>query len=215
MGALASAFALVFLAEFGDKSMLLVLAVATRVRAAVLLAAIAVSAALLMAAAVLLGAVAGELLPRRPVEVGAALLFVTVGAWTLRASLPAGEEGAADGDGAGDEQPRRGAQALLARAAGVRGRGSTLLLAAAVGGALVIAELGDKTQLAAISLAGVEAGEGALVWAGATAGMVAADALAVIAGARLAQALPRASWSARRGALFVAAGLALLAVAVL
>ncbi|MDA0256920.1 MAG: TMEM165/GDT1 family protein, partial [Chloroflexi bacterium] len=92
MGALLSAFALVFLAELGDKSMLLVLAVATRVRAGVLLATIAVSAALLMAAAVLLGAVADELLPRRPIEVGAAFVFLAVGGWTLRASIADGDE---------------------------------------------------------------------------------------------------------------------------
>ena len=213
MGALLSAFALVFAAELGDKSMLLVLAVATRVRASVLLAVIAVSAALLMAVAVLLGAVADELLPRRPIEVGAALVFLAIGGWTLRASL-AGGEAAADVEGE-DERPRRGVQALLARAAGVESRGSTLLLAAAIGGALVVAELGDKTQLAVVSLAGVDAGAGALVWVGATAGMTAADAIAVLAGARLARALPAQLIERIAAVLFLAAGLALLALAVL
>jgi putative Ca2+/H+ antiporter (TMEM165/GDT1 family) len=188
--------------------MLLVLAVATQVRAALLLATIAISAALLMAVAVVLGAVAGELLPRRPIEVGAALVFLAVGVWTLRAP-DIGE------DGAGDAEPRRGAQALLARAAGSDARGASLLLAAAIGGALVLAELGDKTQLAVISLAGVERGEGVLVWAGATAGMTAADAIAVFAGARLARTLPPRLLTRAAGALFVAAGLALLGVAVL
>ncbi len=210
MGALLSAFALVFLAELGDKSMLLVLAVATQVRAALLLATIAISAALLMALAVVLGAVAGELLPRRPIEVGAALVFLAVGVWTLRTPDIGGGE-----DGAGDAEPRRGAQALLARAAGVDARGASLLLAAAIGGALVLAELGDKTQLAVISLAGVERGEGVLGWAGATAGMTAADAIAVVVGARLARTLPPRLLDRAAGALFVAAGLALLVVAVL
>jgi len=213
MAALVSAFALVFLAELGDKSMLLVLAAATRVRAAVLLPAIAVSAALLMAAAVVVGGVAGELLPRRPVEIGAALLFLAVGVWTLRASLadPRDDtEGAADEAGAGG-----GVRALLARAGRAHGRGAPLLLGAAVIGALVLAELGDKTQLAVISLAGVEPAEAALVWVGATAGMTVADGLAVVAGARLARALAPQLVERGAAALFLAAGLALLALAVL
>jgi putative Ca2+/H+ antiporter (TMEM165/GDT1 family) len=214
VGALLSAFALVFAAELGDKSMLLVLAVATRVRAPVLLAVIAISAALLMAVAVVLGAVADELLPRRPIEVGAALVFLAIGGWTLRASLVGGGEVAAD-VGSEHERSRRGVQALVAQAAAVESRRSMLLLAAAIGGALVIAELGDKTQLAVVSLAGVDAGEGALVWVGATAGMTAADAIAVLAGARLARTLPAHLIERVAAVLFVAAGLALLALAVL
>lgn len=210
MGALASAFALVFLAELGDKSMLFVLAIATRVRAAVLFPVIAVSAALLMAVAVVAGGVAGDVLPRRPVEIGAALVFVAVGVWTLRDSFA---EGATEVPDDGEEQSRRGVSALLARVRRFDAAGAPLPLGAALAGAFFIAEFGDKTQLAAISLASVDPREGALVWAGATAGMTAADAIAMVAGARLARLLPPLLVERVAGILFVFAGLTLLGFA--
>ena len=207
MGTLASSFALIFLAELGDKSMLLVLVVAARARIAVLLPAVALSAALIMGAAVLIGATAGEILPRRLAEAGSALLFVAVGAWTVHASFAGGED-----DGAGE--PEHGVPALLARARRADTRWAPLVLGAVLVVGLTVAELGDKTQLATISLAGVDPGRGLLVWLGAAAGMTAADALAIVAGVRLARLLPGPTVERLSGALFIVAGLVLAVLAV-
>jgi putative Ca2+/H+ antiporter (TMEM165/GDT1 family) len=54
----------------------------------------------------------------------------------------------------------------------------------AVGTAFFVAELGDKTMLARITLATQKG------WLGSTVGMVAADALAIVVGAMLAKKLP-------------------------
>ncbi len=204
MGTLASSFALIFLAELGDKSMLLVLAVATRTRVAVLLSAVALAAAAIMGAAVLLGATAGEILPRRLAEAASALLFVAVGVWTLRASLAGGED---------DESHGHGLPGFFQRARQVDSRWAPLLLGAALVAALTVAELGDKTQLATISLAGVDPGRGLLIWAGAAAGMTAADAIAILAGVRLARLLPGPLVERAAGVLFIVAGLVLAALA--
>ena len=205
MGTLASSFALIFLAELGDKSMLLVLAVATRARIAVLLSAVALSAVLIMGASALVGATAGEILPRRLAEAASALLFIAVGTWTVRASL------AGDGDGAQEH----GMPDFLRRARGVDARWAPLLLGAALVAGLTIAELGDKTQLGTISLAGADPDRAVLIWAGAAAGMTAADVLAIVAGVRLARLLPGRLVERVAGVLFIVAGLVLALLAVL
>ena len=75
---------IVFVAELGDKSQLLALALAARHRAAIVLAGIAGAAATMLGIAVVVGAIAGQTLPQRPVQVVAGLLFVGFGIWTLR-----------------------------------------------------------------------------------------------------------------------------------
>ena len=58
----------------------------------------------------------------------------------------------------------------------------------AVGGVFFLAELGDKTMLATITLATTEGLFG--TWLGSTLGMVAADALAILVGRQLGARLP-------------------------
>ena len=73
---------------------------------------------------------------------------------------------------------------------------------------LFLAELGDKTQLATLALASTNGAVG--TWAGATAGQVAADALAVVAGARLGARLPERTLRLISAAAFVIFGVLLL-----
>ena len=54
--------------------------------------------------------------------------------------------------------------------------------------AFLLAELGDKTMLATVTLAATESAWG--VWAGSTLGMVAADALAIVWATSSAPACP-------------------------
>jgi putative Ca2+/H+ antiporter (TMEM165/GDT1 family) len=84
-----------------------------------------------------------------------------------------------------------------------------------IGTAFFLAEIGDKTMLATITLATTEEPIG--TWLGSTAGMVAADAIAIVAGATLGARLPErairlfaAAAFVVFGALLVLAGLGIL-----
>lgn len=191
MEALLSAFGVVFLAELGDKSMLLSLTAATRYRWWVVLAAVSAASAVLMALAVAVGGVAGELLPDRLVAAVAALLFIGFGLWTLLG----GEE---DEDEALEAAPR-----------------SNLRVFFALSAVFLLAEFGDKTQVATLSLAGLQSGSALLVWAGATGAMIAVNALAIGAGSRLHRYLPERLIRVSAGVLFLVFGVGTIALALL
>jgi Ca2+/H+ antiporter, TMEM165/GDT1 family len=159
----------IFVAELGDKSQLMALTFATRLRAVPVLAGITAATALVHLASVLLGAAVGVVLPTGPISILAGLAFFGFAAWTLRGDVLTE-----------DEQRRADADA---------GARSAML---AVGGAFFLAELGDKTMLATVTLAADNPGVIALagVWAGSTIGMVAADALAIGVGRLLGRRLP-------------------------
>ena len=80
------------------------------------------------------------------------------------------------------------------------------VLAASV--AFFLAELGDKTMLATITLATQEGWLG--TWVGSTVGMVAADALAIGVGAVLGRKLPERTIRFGAAALFALFGLLLV-----
>jgi Ca2+/H+ antiporter, TMEM165/GDT1 family len=78
----------------------------------------------------------------------------------------------------------------------------------AVGSAFLLAELGDKTMLATITLASQNGWAG--TWLGATLGMVAAAALAIIVGRQLGKRLPERAVRYVAAALFAGFGVWLL-----
>lgn len=78
----------------------------------------------------------------------------------------------------------------------------------AIGVAFFLAELGDKTMLATVTLATTEAWLG--TWIGSTLGMVAADALAVIVGRQLGTRLPERAIRWGAAASFVVFGVILV-----
>jgi putative Ca2+/H+ antiporter (TMEM165/GDT1 family) len=163
-GDLLTAFGLVFLAELGDKSMLLAVAFALRYRPWPVLGGIAIAAFTMLGLATVVGAALGAALPERAVAIGGGLLFLGFGVWTLL----------------GDDDDDDEAGSL---------RSSSVLLG--VTAAFFVAEFGDKTMLATLALAGGQAP--VPTWLGAGAGMTAASgiaiALAVAAGARLPERL--------------------------
>jgi putative Ca2+/H+ antiporter (TMEM165/GDT1 family) len=161
--ALLVSFGVIFVAELGDKSQLMALAFATRYPIVPVLAGIGIATAIVHAVSVVVGAALGAALPTRPITIVAALAFIGFGIWTLR------------GDQLTDDEQQRAA----------RTSGHTLI---AVGTVFFLAELGDKTMLATITLATKEGLLG--TWIGSTLGMVAADALAIIAGRQLGARLP-------------------------
>jgi len=156
-------FGLIFVAELGDKSQLMALTFATRYRAITILAAILTATALVHLASVAVGAALGAALPTDAISIVAGVAFLGFAAWTWR------------GDELGDDDEARATR--LNR---------SVFFTVAV--AFLLAELGDKTMLATITLA---TDHGALgVWIGSTLGMVAADALAIVIGQQLGKRLP-------------------------
>ncbi len=161
--ALLVSFGVIFVAELGDKSQLMALTFATRFRMAPVLIGITAATALVHALSVLAGAALGAAIPTRALNIAAAVAFVGFGLWTLR------------GDHLSESDEQRAARPA---------RNAIL----AVGTVFFVAELGDKTMLATITLAARSDGLG--TWAGSTLGMVAADALAIIVGRQLGARLP-------------------------
>jgi len=175
------ALGVVFLAELGDKSQLLALTLAARRPAGQVLLGVGLAALLLQGVSAAAGAALSAAVPTRTVVLVAGLSFLVAAALTLRRS--------------NDEPVRPASRA-----------GSTVLLSF---GALLMAELGDKTMLAGAALATREAP--VLTWLGGTAGFVAADALAVLVGMTLFRRLPVRQVRLGTAALFAVLGLVLLA----
>lgn len=163
LDALLISFGVIFVAELGDKSQLMALAFATRYRALPVLAGITAATAVVHLLSVVVGALVGAALPARPVNLLAGLAFLGFAAWTLR------------GDELSEDEAARAK----------RSTGSAVLAASL---AFFLAELGDKTMLATITLATREGLAG--TWAGSTLGMVAADAIAILIGHHLRHRLP-------------------------
>jgi Ca2+/H+ antiporter, TMEM165/GDT1 family len=156
-------FVVVFVAELGDKSQLMALAFAIRYRALPVLIGITIASALVLGVSVLAGAFLGSSLPQEAVSIVAGLAFFAFAVWTWR--------------GDSDDEPDRSAVRSAYRSPVV-----------AVGVAFFLAELGDKTMLATITLATTEAWLG--TWIGATLGLVTADGLAIVLGRQLGSRLP-------------------------
>lgn len=164
LASFAISFGVIFLAELGDKSQLMAMTFAARYRAITVLIAITIATALVHLVSVLLGAVVGVALPTHVINVIAGIAFLGFAAWTLRGDELTAEEAAK----------------------AERERSRSVLLT--VGLAFFLAELGDKTMLATITLA---TDRGLLgTWVGSTLGMVAADALAIVVGHLLGARLP-------------------------
>jgi len=175
--------AAIFVAELGDKSQLMALALATRHRALPVLIGITLATAAVHAVSVVVGVLIGASLPTHVINVAAGLAFLGFAWWTWR------------GDELSDED-----EARIER--------SDRSVVLAVAGTFFLAELGDKTMLATITLATTY---GAWeTWIGSTVGMVAADALALVVGRALGSRLPDRAVKVFATAAFVAFGLVLL-----
>ena len=184
MDAFLLSFGVIFLAELGDKSQLMALAFATRFPAVPVLIAISIATAIVHLGSVSLGETVGLALPRNVIAIVAGLAFLVFAAWTLR------------GDKLGEDDEARA------------GREATRSVIVTVGTAFFLAELGDKTMLATITLATNHAALG--IWLGSTAGMVAADAIAIVVGKVLGTRLPERAIRIGAAVAFVVFGLILI-----
>ena len=183
LAALAISFGVIFVAELGDKSQLMALTFATRFRTMPVLVGITIATAVVHLVSVAVGYGLGAALPTGWISLVAAIAFFGFGAWTLR------------GDRLTEEE--RGQAERTTRSAIV-----------AVGVSFFLAELGDKTMLATITLATQHGWLG--TWIGSTIGMVAADALAIVIGRQLGRHLPEKAIRWGAAALFAVFGAWLL-----
>ncbi|MCW0215596.1 MAG: TMEM165/GDT1 family protein [Pseudonocardia sp.] len=176
-------FGVIFVAELGDKSQLMALTFATRYKTWPVLIGITIATSVVHLVSVAIGFGLGTSLPTGWIAFVAAIAFFGFGAWTLRGDSLSAEEEAKAG--------RRARSAIVAASV-----------------AFFLAELGDKTMLATITLATQHGWFG--VWLGSTLGMVAADGLAIVIGRQLGRRLPEKTIRYGASALFVVFGVALL-----
>lgn len=178
--------AVIFVAELGDKSQLMAMTFATRFRARDVLLGITAATAIVHLASVAIGYWIGRGFAdyQGPIAIAAGIAFLGFAAWTLR------------GDELTEDEAEKAKKAS----------GSALL---AVGVAFFLAELGDKTMLATITLATQHQWFG--TWIGSTIGMVAADALAIVVGIALGKHLPEKVIKYGAAAAFAVFGLLLIA----
>ena len=156
-------FGLVLLAEMGDKSQLVCMTLAARHRYGPVLAGAIAAFLVLNTLAVVFGAGLAQWVPERVLAGGVALLFGAYGLLALRNSQETGE---------GEEVVERGRRGVFV---------GTFLL-------LLLAEMGDKTQIAVAGMAGTL--PPVPVWVGATLALVTTSALGVLVGCRLLRLIP-------------------------
>jgi putative Ca2+/H+ antiporter (TMEM165/GDT1 family) len=148
---------------------------------------ITIATALVHLISVVIGGVLGAALPTSWITLAAGIAFFGFAAWTLR-----GDQLSSDEAGRADRSTR---SAVVAASA-----------------AFFLAELGDKTMLATITLATTQGLVG--TWIGSTAGMVAADALAILVGQQLAKRVSEKVIRYAAAASFVVFGILLVAEAI-
>ncbi len=178
MIAFIASFLFVLLAEMGDKTQLLAMAFAAKYRAGKVLFAVFIATLLNHTLAVAAGHLLSAVLPISIISVVASLSFIGYGLWTIRGDQLEGEDK----------------------------KGSKYGPIITVGIAFFLAEMGDKTQLATISLA-VEYNNAFAVLMGTTAGMVVADTFGIIIGIVLGKHLPKESIKWFSAIIFILFGL--------
>ena len=176
------ALGLIFAAELGDKSQLLVLAFAARFPLKVAVSAVFVATLLIHLASASVGHAAGAILPTFWAQLASGIAFLGFGLWSLR-------EGQEASDG---EVPPRSWGPFLT-----------------IAGSFFLSELGDKTMLASVAIASREQSFLA-VWLGGTLGMFLADAIALVAGYMLGTRLPARALRYGSAAIFLITGAVVL-----
>ncbi|MDP2211112.1 MAG: TMEM165/GDT1 family protein [Candidatus Aquicultor sp.] len=183
------ALLLVTIAELGDKTQLLVLALAAKHRPAKVIAGVILALLVLQLTAVIVGRTLYALVPMAYLQFAIGASFIAFGIWMLKKDT-------------GDEEN-----------AGSGAR-TSLGVIATVAATFFIAEFGDKTQLATISLA-AKYNSFVGVWLGSTFGMIVADGLALVVGVTAGRRLPQERIKYISAGIFILFGIITLAQAIL
>lgn len=182
MEAFWASFLVVFLAELGDKTQLIVMAFAVKYNWRSVFLGMTMGIFVVHSLAVAIGSLAGELIPVHLMTIIASCLFIGFGVWTLR------------GDDEGEDEDE----------ATKSSRFGPLLTVAMT---FIIGEMGDKTQFAAMTMA-TQYESWWLVLCGAVLGMVLADSLGIIAGTFLHRRLPAKKMRYLSAGIFLLFGVA-------
>ena len=185
MTAALTAFAVVFVAEFGDRTQVLIATLAARHALAPVLTGLALGYALTNLLAVVVGSLLGAALPEQAVGIVGGLLFLAFAVWTLLG----------DDDEDDDEGPDTDGRSRL-----------TLVLGLTA--AIVVSELGDKSMLATATLA--TDGDPVAVWVGATLGIAASSTIGALVGRAVGDRVPARAMRLGSAALFAVFGVLLL-----
>lgn len=159
---LLKAFALIFIAEMGDKTQILAMAFATRFPVKKVLLGIFLGAFLNHGLAVLLGSVLTNFIPISLIQIIAGIAFIGFALWTLKT-----EE---EGEEKSSQKNKYGPVLTVSLA-------------------FFLGELGDKTQLTAITLA-ADASYPVFILAGTVLGMIVTGALGIWIGKKLGDNVP-------------------------
>lgn len=178
VAAVVAAFALVVLAEMGEKTQLLAMTFAAKYNPYKVLLAVFLATVAINAIAVLAGQLLTTVIPLDIISFAASLSFIGFGLWTVRG------------------------ESLVSKERGL----SRFGIVATVAGAFFLAELGDKTQLATISLA-AQYNNAVGVLIGSTLGMLVADTVGIVIGVVFCRRIPQRIFKWFSVAIFVAFGL--------
>lgn len=161
MAVFIKALLLVVVAEMGDKTQLLAMAMASKYKAKQVLMGVLVATILNHALAVAVGNYLSTVIPMNIVKIVAAVSFIIFGLWTIRGDKLDEEE---------DKKVKFGPIITVAIA-------------------FFLAEMGDKTQLMTVTIA-VENHQPAFILMGTTVGMLVADSIGILAGAWMCRHIP-------------------------
>lgn len=176
MEAFLSSTIFVVLAEMGDKTQLLGMAFATRYKASIVLAGVLVATLLNHFLAVAVGDYLTNFVPLTTIQLIAACSFIFFGLWTLR------------GDSLDGEDKKVYFNPFW-----------TVVIA------FFIAEMGDKTQLAAIALA-AKYNSLFWVWMGTTLGMIISNIIGITVGVVFGKKIPEKLVKIVSASIFIAFG---------
>lgn len=198
-----SAFGLVFLAELGDKTQLAVIAQSYRYRSPVSIF-LAASAALILVTglSVIGGELLGHLIPHGAIKVVATVAFVSVGGYICWKSCRREHSPLTSKNTSNNATSRPGFSNPSTnhhRLWSWRAFATTLPL-------VLLAELGDKTQLAVVGLT-MEQLKPFSVFVGGAVALITITALGVVLGWKMGKLLPRQVLLRLSGSLFIITGM--------
>ena len=176
---LLTAFLFIFLAEMGDKTQLLAMALAAKYRPGPVMAGIFTATVLNHALAIVVSRSVAGWIPEGPLHLIVALSFIGFGIWILKPDT-------------------------LEEETETKIKFNPFWTTTV---AFFFAEMGDKTQLATAGLA-LQSSHGYLILIGTTAGMLAADGLGILLGVYLKHRIPEQKIRMAAAMIFILFGLA-------
>jgi Ca2+/H+ antiporter, TMEM165/GDT1 family len=167
------AFGVIFVAELGDKTQLLALGFGARYSLRRVAVGLALGYGAASMIAVVVGGALGAAFPQRPIEIIGGIVFIAFAILAVRR-----DEDGSDGDRGGDEDHIRDKGGGAPKSIVTSIAKSSIVVS--IGLTILVAEMGDKTQIATATLAARSNPVG--TWIGATLGEVASGLVGAVAG---------------------------------